>query len=339
MRSPTASLRGLPILEQLDRIDVSNAKLLGALVVICAVLSGAVTLLLGTTLAAQPASTVGGLDLAFSVFNGAFMGANLGLGVGAARHLEETVGRAVAQDANFAASPEATAPLPGRTVMLGLMVLFVAQAWFRLYREVTSTIAADVDPGRMLFVLAPMAFNFLAGGLLVLALGYAVLRQRRIARAIEPDLRRVQQYACFALPALYLFGVYSIVLGAAAASVVLFDGTGEVVPAYLARTTSMLLIFLPLSLMPLWEIHRSIERTRNRERERVIRALNGDPEALRDSVVDRGAAERSDWMSHLLWLDTLPTWPLGAYLQRFLLFVLLPPVTWVMAAAVENLLF
>ena len=33
------------------------------------------------------------------------------------------------------------------------------------------------------------------------------------------------------------------------------------------------------------------------------------------------------------------TWPLGGYVQRIVLFGLLPPITWVMAAAVENLLF
>ncbi|MEE2892176.1 MAG: hypothetical protein VX766_08560 [Pseudomonadota bacterium] len=44
-------------------------------------------------------------------------------------------------------------------------------------------------------------------------------------------------------------------------------------------------------------------------------------------------------MSYLLWLDALPTWPLGGYVQRIVLFGLLPPITWVMAAAVENLLF
>ena len=340
-RPAAASLHGLPLLERLDRLGLPGLRLLGVLIVLGAILSGGLSLLLADFVTARSASPVSAGDLAFSVFNGAFAGANLGLAVAAVRHLEDSVRRALAHDAavaaHFAAPPEA---LPHRGLALGVMVLFVGQAWFRLFGEIEAGIGGGVETLKLTYIVAPLALNFLAAGLLALALGYAVLRQRRLARRLEPDLRRVQQYACFALPVLQLFGVYSIVLGAAAASVVLFPGSSAIVPAYLTRTTVMVLLFLPISLLPLWEIHRSIERTRNEERERVLRALDGDADALRDSVVDRrGSAGRGEWMSHLLWLDALPAWPLGPYLQRFLLFVLLPPVTWVMAAAVENLLF
>lgn len=339
-RAGTVSLRGLPILEQLDHLNVTSLRLVAALVVLGAALTGGLSLLLASAVSAHSANPVSLRDVAFSVFNGAFAGANIGLAVASARHLEDNVCRALAHDPmvadHFAHPPDVPR---GRFLALFVMVVFVAQAWYRLFGEITATLAAGVETTRILYVLAPMALNFLAGGLLVIALGYGVLLQRGLARRIEPDLRRVQQYACFALPALYLFGLYSIILGAATASVVLFEGTGEIMPAYLQRTTFMVVIFLPFVLSPLREIHRSIERSRNAERERVVRALDGDAEALRESVVDRGGPDRSEWMSHLLWLDALPTWPLGPYLQRFLLFVLLPPVTWVMAAAVENLLF
>ena len=227
-----------------------------------------------------------------------------------------------------------------RWLAMLLIAIFVLQAWMRLFREAGEVAGGALDAIHRLYLLAPLLLNFAAGGLLVLAFGTAVVLLRWLARGIDPDLRRLDAYSCFALPPLYLVAALSIALGAGTATVVFFEGTGEIATGYLIRTTLMFVIALPLSLLPMWEIHHSIVALRDAERERVIRAFDGDADGLVGSKVDRRAdGGHGEWMRYLLWLDALPTWPLGGYVQRIVLFGLLPPITWVMAAAVENLLF
>ena len=352
----THSLHGIPLLATLDRVALSNAMLTAALVVAGAVLTGGGSLLLADWVSARSTEPVTPTDIAFSVFNGALAGLCLGLARTASRHLESSVRRALAHDPGVAARLDGPAlHMRRRWIALLVVMLFVFQAWFRLFREARAAAGDAVDLVHGVYLLAPLLLNFMAGGLLIVAFGTAVVLLRRLAVGVDLDLRRLERYSCFALPALYLMAALSIALGAGAATIVLFDGAEDVVPDYLGRTSTMFLLALPFALWPMSEIHRRIVIVRDEERERVLRALDGETPGLVDSVVDRrhrrdapapggdsGAATGAatgEWMSHLLWLDSLPTWPLGGYLQRFVLFGLLPPITWVLAAVVENLLF
>lgn len=337
----THSLHGIPLLAALDRVALSNVRLTIVLMVAGAVVTGALSLLFAEWVSNRSTQPVTAMDIAFSVFNGAFAGLGLGLARAAAQHLEQSVRASLAFDPHAVERLDRPTPqMRRRWIALVVILLFVLQAWWRLFREAGEVADGALDAIHRIYLLAPLLLNFLAGGLLVLAFGTAVVLLRWLARGIEPDLRRLDAYSCFALPPLYLIAGLSIALGAGAATVVLFEGTGEIATAYLTRTTMMFVIALPLSLLPMWEVHRSILALRDAERERVIRALDGETDGLVGSTVDRRAdAGRSEWMSHLLWLDALPTWPLGGYVQRIVLFGLLPPITWVMAAAVENLLF
>ena len=44
-------------------------------------------------------------------------------------------------------------------------------------------------------------------------------------------------------------------------------------------------------------------------------------------------------LTRQMYIESRPTWPIAANVQRLVLFGLLPPLTWVMAAIVENLLY
>jgi hypothetical protein len=338
---PTHSLNGIPILAQLDRVALPGLRLTGLLVIAGAALTGGPSLALADWVTAHSAVPVSSLDVAFGVFNGAFAGLALGVARMAARHLEQSVRRNLGHDPLVAERMNGPTPVMRyRWVVALVIIAYVLQAWLRLLREVEQASGTGEATLHLLFVFLPLLVNFLAGGLLLLGFGTAVVLLRRFAQGLEPDLRRLDQYSCFALPALYLIAALSVTLGAGAAGMVLFDGAAAVVPSFLGRTSTMFGVALPFALLPMWEIHRRILVTRDAERERVVRALDGDGAALADSVVDRrGGSDRGEWMSQLLWLDSLPTWPLGGYLQRFVLFGLLPPITWVLAAFVENALF
>ena len=337
----THSLKGIPILARLDRVSLPGLRLTGLLVIAGAVLTGGLSLALADWVTAHSAVPVTPIDVAFAVFNGAFAGLSLGVTRMAARHLEQSLRGNLGHDPVVAERLDGPTPVMRYRWLVALVILaFVLQAWVRLLREVEAVAGAGEATLHLLFVFLPLLLNFLAGGLLLLGFGTAVVLLRRFAMGLEPDLRRLDQYSCFALPALYLIAALSVTLGAGAAVMVLFDGAAAVVPSFLGRTSTMFGLALPFALLPMWEIHRRILATRDAERERVVRALDGDADALADSVVDRrGTTDRGEWMSHLLWLDSLPTWPLGGYLQRFVLFGLLPPITWVLAAFVENALF
>ena len=92
-----------------------------------------------------------------------------------------------------------------------------------------------------------------------------------------------------------------------------------------------------LSLIPVLTLKTRIEIAKDTEIELVRRALRHDDSALAQSQFGPRLADFGfgDLMIYEERIKNVWEWPLKAHIRRLLLFGLLPPLTWVMAAAVE----
>ena len=58
-----------------------------------------------------------------------------------------------------------------------------------------------------------------------------------------------------------------------------------------------------------------------------------------DLTIESDRGEHAYLMTQQMYIESRWEWPLSSHLQTIILFGLLPPMTWVMAATIENVLF
>jgi hypothetical protein len=70
----------------------------------------------------------------------------------------------------------------------------------------------------------------------------------------------------------------------------------------------------------------------------ITRSLRGDKEAVKTMNIHAldAPTTAADLLTHRMFLDSLWEWPIASHMQKLILFGLLPPLTWVVAAMIEN---
>ena len=73
----------------------------------------------------------------------------------------------------------------------------------------------------------------------------------------------------------------------------------------------------------------------------INRAISGDLSSLKDTAIAKRAEECSlaDLLSYRGFVESVWEWPMSTQVTGLVFFGLLPPLSWVMAASVENLLY
>jgi hypothetical protein len=75
--------------------------------------------------------------------------------------------------------------------------------------------------------------------------------------------------------------------------------------------------------------------------DRITLALRGDDNAMSKlSIQGRGAPTTTvDLLMHQMFIESRWEWPIAAHVQKLVLFGLLPPLAWVLAAMIENAMY
>lgn len=107
------------------------------------------------------------------------------------------------------------------------------------------------------------------------------------------------------------------------------------IPGVLATAVPMLLVFI----LPIWRIHRRIAGAKNAELERVRTAIEARERA--DVVDPAGLSQLSRLNALLMYrreLSRIHEWPFDvSVVMRLAFYLVIPPLTWVGAALIENL--
>ena len=102
------------------------------------------------------------------------------------------------------------------------------------------------------------------------------------------------------------------------------------------------LLIVAMYLLPVIVLRNRVRRQRENELIVIYEALtNGEPVVEFEGQLSQQLepTSKSDLLIQQMYVESRWDWPVGMHVQRVVLFGLLPPFTWVMAAFVENVIF
>ena len=211
---------------------------------------------------------------------------------------------------------------------------------------VAETFSAIHSSGLVLNVIYyPLALvNGLAGGVLFSILITQTLSLKKAARQMKVDLLRLSHYSAIANP--IVRGILLLLAGFSLfPPLILFadDPTLSTAMAFVALVSILGLVF-PIFLLyayPILILRNRIRDEKQRELNIVFQSLQGNDEAIKAiSIQGRGVPiSTSDLLTHQMFLESRWEWPIASHVQKLILFGLLPPLTWVLAATIENALY
>ena len=121
------------------------------------------------------------------------------------------------------------------------------------------------------------------------------------------------------------------------------DPTLSTAMAFVALVTILGLVF-PIFLLyayPILILRNRIRDEKQNELNVVLQSLRGNDEAIKAiNIRGRGVpSTTTDLLTHQMFVESRWEWPIASHVQKLILFGLLPPITWVLAAAIENVLY
>lgn len=233
--------------------------------------------------------------------------------------------------------PTRTISEPGRTIVyveLGLAVIFA-------YVNLTINAAIETLQERNIF-FGVLTFYIIQYTLILFSLDI-ILRQLRslnyIARNIRIDLFNGDFYSTLANVMVRNFGLLIFGVCIITTSYIVFT-EGELttfemmivtMPWYLPG-----LIIIAMYLVPYNRFRKRMHVQKQQELNCVAAALNGDLQALQSSLLkDDPQPTKIDLLYYYDRIQRIKEWPFTDRIRIFVLFGILPPLTWVIAALIE----
>jgi hypothetical protein len=243
--------------------------------------------------------------------------------------------------------------VPDRRTLIVLLVLFmcIISGFYRFFLLNTVNIdlleyarVMEFDGGFWLLFYVVLPINSVAGGMM-LAIGSAGLYRvlLELSSQIKVDIFRVDEYTSLTTVAVTIFCHGCLFLSLALVLGLLTDS--EEVKRFLLLAAGLILsidfIAILFTAYPILILARRIAAEISREKVRIMSAIEGNMSELIDSRIsaDEGNLRQLDLINYLVTLNSLSPWPIGPQVKRVVLFGLLPPVAWAMAAMVENTLY
>jgi hypothetical protein len=162
----------------------------------------------------------------------------------------------------------------------------------------------------------------------------------QIAKKVRIDLLETDFYSTLANPMLRFVGLYIFGLCVITMSFLVFTegeyGTGQMMlimmPWYLPGLVLMSLYMIPYNIFS-----KRMKVVKTLELNKVSSALKGSRESLKDSLIgpDRANLTMVDLLYYQVRIKSVREWPFTDRLRALVLFGILPPLTWVIAAFIE----
>jgi len=185
---------------------------------------------------------------------------------------------------------------------------------------------------------------FLSGMVVVHAIAFC-RRQinvfSRWAEAFDIDLTRTEACQIFTVQPMRYLLIMVIFISLNVIVYQILSETGFADQAFLAQLplVLMMMLFLIPLIKPVSIIRTRIAEAKSNEIRAIRSALAGHREALEGAQIAAIASEfkAPDLMMYEQYIRDIWEWPVQGYVQRIMLYVLLPPLAWVLAALVERM--
>jgi hypothetical protein len=348
----TVGLKGIWGMEQLDKTGIATWKLglilMGVAAPVCYVLS---TLMIGM----EPNTIIGPLSqdvITGWTFAMVFIGPTLVIFfLALARAIEVDLKILASFDDAIDASIERLRPkraLRCICLTIGLLYGFLLNPALHsiisqqdTLVEAFTTYAAGGPHVIQGFILMPI--NGLIQGMCFIVIVSQVVSLIHAARHIKIDFLQLNDYAAIANPGVRMF-LYNIPFLGLMPLLMLY-GDDAVNTAFLMRM-SLVMVFTTVVMVlpyvyPVWILRNRIRDKKIAEMEQIALALRGDKEAVKTIVIQGlgTPTTTADLLTHQMFLESRWDWPIASHVQKLVLFGLLPPLAWVLAAMIENAMY
>jgi hypothetical protein len=220
------------------------------------------------------------------------------------------------------------------TLVAGLLHIAIGDSYFALT-------SSGLVVGVYAFVLMPVLF--LLSGLAISTAISQIYCLTDVARLIRIDLLRPDRYAAIAnspiriaITLLVFTSILPIML------LVIEDQSFRTLmePAILW----VLPLGIPLVLAhvyPVMILKNRIMDLKQKELDKVLRSLQGDGDAASKISLHGldSPTTAADLLTHQMFIESRWEWPIASHVQKLILFGLLPPLTWMLAAMIENAMY
>ncbi len=234
-----------------------------------------------------------------------------------------------------------------RTIcVINVLLVYGTTTWMNYQAvEAGGAVFADMVVPEFLLPHIPLALYGVAMGVVGAVVWQYYWYNMELSQRVRIELLNVDVYTPLILPSLYLMIWTLLSLSAFGCMYILMPPEIweplEHIVRLCAIGSAVTPIYAALFFIPVIRLQRRIAAEKARQLDTVNLAIAGDASALQDTWIARCAESHSlaDLYAHRAFVDGVWTWPISAQLGRIGFFVLLPPITWVMAAFVENLMF
>jgi len=164
---------------------------------------------------------------------------------------------------------------------------------------------------------------------------------REIARTIRIDLVDLQFYSSISDPFVRLVMLLAVLLSATGLAGVLAPEINDLTIALAILITLLFVPTILLYIAPVWSLRNRIRDAKTEQLELISRSLKGDREAYARVLEIESSSDISkiELLTRQMFVESRWEWPIASHIQRLVLFGLLPPITWILAAIIENLLY
>ena len=182
--------------------------------------------------------------------------------------------------------------------------------------------------------------GMLVGGMCCAIVISQVTSLSHAARHIRIDSLQLNDYAAIANPGVRIFLCAIPILTIFPLMMMNVDDPEDA--DFMMRVSLMMVLLVVAVLLPyvypIWILRNRIRDKKIVEMGQITLALRGDDDAMsKISIQGRGAPTTTvDLLMHQMFIESRWEWPIASHLQKLILFGLLPPLTWVVAAMIEN---
>ena len=348
----TNGLKGVWLLEQLDRTGLATLKLLLLLAFIGGVIGSILALITGpvapdSVFASYYDERVTWISMVTICIT---IGLVLGFDIMLARTTEADL-RYLSTASNFevrlnSLTPKASVFFPFIAVVallttLASPVLGAQRLEISLIEAFKAFYAGGAPLRILMFVLFPVVGLAWGAGV---AIGVTQIKCLiTAARTIPIDLFQLTHYEALTNPTIRVLSITLVLSSVFPVFMLLTDD--PIVNDQLTRLMIAVLLSLTPALAawcyPTLILRNRIRLKKAQELDNLLLAILGDNAALERSCIPKRGNQltTADLLVHQMFIESRWEWPLASHVQKLILFGLLPPLTWVLAAMMENLLY
>jgi hypothetical protein len=222
-------------------------------------------------------------------------------------------------------------------------IFFLAIAASNAGPSISEAITATYASGQILtvFIYLIMPIAGLIFGVFAAFVNAQAYSLRYAARHIEVDLLQLDDYPVIANAAVRV-ALFGIAIVSIYPLMALYGSSEEAGRVFWPMAILLLLLCILITASygsPIVILRNRIRDKKKLELDKVHRCLQGDNEVVSPLSIKCGDAPTPDLLTQKMFLESRWEWPIASHVHKLILFGLLPPLTWVVAAMIENAMY